>query len=58
MIDLYYWPTPNGALRRWFDAIAARPAARRANALKDRFEFKTEIDEEARRHMFGRASAR
>jgi GSH-dependent disulfide-bond oxidoreductase len=39
-------------LQRWFDAISARPAAIRANALKDRFTFKAEIDEEARRHMF------
>ena len=39
-------------LKRWFDTISARPAAIRANALKDRFTFKTEMDEEARRIMF------
>jgi GSH-dependent disulfide-bond oxidoreductase len=39
-------------LKRWFDAISARPAAVRANALKDRFTFKAEMDEEARRIMF------
>lgn len=39
-------------LKRHFDAISARPAAARANALKDRHGFKTEMDEEARRHMF------
>ena len=39
-------------LKRWFDVISARPAATRANALKDRYVFKTEFDEEARRHLF------
>jgi len=39
-------------LRRWFETISARPAAIRANALKDRFPFKAEMDEEARRIMF------
>jgi GST-like protein len=39
-------------LKRWLDAISARPAAIRANALKDRFTFKAEMDEEARRIMF------
>ena len=39
-------------LKRWYDAISARPAAIRANSLKDRFVFKAEFDEEARRHMF------
>jgi GSH-dependent disulfide-bond oxidoreductase len=39
-------------LQRWFDTISARPAAIRANALKDRFTFKAEMDEEARRIMF------
>lgn len=45
------WGTlPN--VKRWFDQISARPAAQRANALKDRFAFKTDMDEDARRHMF------
>jgi GST-like protein len=39
-------------LKRLFDEISARPAALRANALKDRYAFKTEMDAEARRHMF------
>ncbi len=39
-------------VKRWFDQINARPAAQRANALKDRFAFKTEMDEEARRTLF------
>jgi len=39
-------------LKRWFDVISTRPAAMRANALKDRYAFKTEFDEEARRHLF------
>ncbi len=39
-------------LKRLVDEIDARPAAQRAVALKDRFKFKTENDEEARRNMF------
>jgi GSH-dependent disulfide-bond oxidoreductase len=39
-------------LKRLFDEISARPAAQRANALKDKHAFKTEMDEEARRNMF------
>lgn len=42
------WPD----LKRWFEAISARPAAIRAAQLKDRFTFATEMDDEARRHMF------
>jgi hypothetical protein len=37
---------------RLFDEISARPAAVRANALKERHAFKTEMDDEARRNMF------
>jgi GST-like protein len=45
------WATlPN--LKRLFDEISARPAAARAIAIKDRHAFKTEMDDEARRHMF------
>ena len=44
-------------LKRLFDEISARPAAQRANALKDRHAFKTEMDEEARRHMFPQNAA-
>ena len=39
-------------LKRLHDEIAARPAAARAVALKDRFPFKAEVDDEARAHMF------
>lgn len=39
-------------MKRWFDQINARPAAKRAEALKDRFTFKAEMDEDARRYMF------
>ena len=45
------WDTlPN--LKRHLDAINARPAAQRVLALKDRFTFKAEMDDEARRFMF------
>jgi GSH-dependent disulfide-bond oxidoreductase len=39
-------------LKRLVDEISARPAAQRAVALKDKFTFKTEMDADARRHMF------
>ncbi len=39
-------------LKRLHDEIGARPAAARAVALKDKFAFKAEMDDEARRHMF------
>jgi GST-like protein len=39
-------------LKRLVDEIEARPAAQSALKLKERFTFKTENDEEARRHMF------
>ena len=39
-------------LKRWFDEISARPAAARAQALKDRFTFKTTMDDESRAVMF------
>ena len=39
-------------VKRLHDEIAARPAAARALALKDKFTFKAEMDDEARRHMF------
>jgi len=43
-------PYPN--VKRVFDEISARPAAARAEAIKDRHAFKTEMDEEAKRAMF------
>ena len=39
-------------LKRWFDEINQRPAAQRAEALKARHSFKTEMDEDARRILF------
>jgi len=39
-------------LKRLHDEISARPAAERARALKEKFSFKTDLDEEARKHMF------
>ena len=39
-------------LKRLVDEISARPAAQKAVALKDRYAFKTEMDEEAKRAMF------
>ncbi|MBM3384562.1 MAG: glutathione S-transferase family protein, partial [Betaproteobacteria bacterium] len=39
-------------LKRFVDEISARPAAQKAIALKDRYTFKTEMDEEAQRAMF------
>jgi GSH-dependent disulfide-bond oxidoreductase len=39
-------------LKRLFDEISARPAAARALALRDRFTFKAEMDDEARKFMF------
>ena len=50
------WTTlPN--LKRLLDEINARPAAGRATALKDRHAFKTEMDDDARRHMFRHMAA-
>ena len=39
-------------LKRLHDEISARPAAVKAIALKDKFPFKAEMDDEARRNMF------
>jgi GST-like protein len=39
-------------VKRLVDEINARPAAQRAIAIKDRYAFKTELDEEAKRAMF------
>jgi len=39
-------------LKRLVDEISARPAAARANAVKDKHKFKTEFDDEARKAMF------
>jgi GST-like protein len=39
-------------VKRLAEEISARPAAQKAVALKDRYTFKTEMDEEAKRAMF------
>ena len=39
-------------VKRHLDAINARPAAQRAEALKERFAFKQEFDDEARKALF------
>jgi GSH-dependent disulfide-bond oxidoreductase len=39
-------------VKRLVDEVSARPAAARAAALKDKFTFKTEMDDEARNIMF------
>jgi len=39
-------------LKRLVDEVSARPAAVRALALRDRFTFKAEMDDEARRALF------
>ena len=39
-------------VKRHLDTINARPAAQRAEALKERFAFKQEMDEQARQAMF------
>ena len=40
-------------LKRLVDEISARDAAKRAVALKDKHKFKTEMDDEAKKAMFG-----
>jgi GST-like protein len=44
-------------LKRLVDEVEARPAAQRALKLKDRFTFKAEMDDEARRNMFRHLAA-
>lgn len=39
-------------VKRLHDEVSARPAAAKAMALKDRFKWKTEMDDEARANMF------
>ena len=39
-------------VKRLLDAVNARPAAKRAEAIKEKHSFKAEMDDEARRHMF------
>jgi GST-like protein len=49
--DDVYTKYPN--VKRLVDEVAGRPAAARAIALKDKFTFKTDMDDEARGFMFG-----
>jgi GST-like protein len=44
-------------VKRFLDAVNARPAAARAEKLRERHSFKTEVDDEARRHMFRHLAA-
>ena len=44
--------------QRLIDEISARPAAQRAVGLNDKHKFKTEMDDEARRAMFGHLTAK
>src|SRR6202045_889231 len=46
-----YAKYPN--VKRLVDEVSARPAAGRAIALKDKFTFKAELDDEAKNFMFG-----
>lgn len=39
-------------LKRWFDAISGRDAAKRVDAIKSRYTFKTELDAEAKKALF------
>ena len=43
-------------LKRMVDEISARPAAQKASTLKDRHKFKAEMDDEAKKAMFGHLS--
>ena len=44
-------------LKRFMDAVSARPAVARAEAIKTRHAFKAEFDEEAKKHMFKHIAA-
>jgi GST-like protein len=45
-------------VKRLVDEISARPAAAKAVALKDKFTFKAEMDDEARSNMFKHMSVK
>lgn len=44
------------AIKRLVDTISARPAARRASAIPEKFTFKRDMDDEARRNLFPHGS--
>ena len=49
--DVSVWQQfPN--VKRLLDAVNARPAAARAEAIRERHSFKAEFDAEAKKHMF------
>ncbi|HEY5378056.1 MAG TPA: glutathione S-transferase N-terminal domain-containing protein [Pseudolabrys sp.] len=54
--ETYWAKFPN--LKRLIEEISARPAAARANAIKDKHKFKTEFDDEAKKAMFGHLSVK
>ena len=54
--ETYWAKFPN--VKRLVDEISARPAAARANAIKDKHKFKTEFDDEAKKAMFGHLSVK
>ncbi len=43
-------PYPN--VQAWFDRVEKRPAVARAKALADKHDFKPNVDEDAKRHLF------
>jgi GST-like protein len=46
-----WWPKlPN--VKRLIDEVSARPAAQRVATLREKYKFKQEMDEEARRNLF------
>ena len=45
-----------GNLKRLVDEVTARPAAQKAMTLKDRHQFKAEMDDVAKKAMFGHLS--
>ena len=45
-------------LKRWFDAIAARPATVRAYAQAEEFQTRAAFSEEAKKILFGQTAAR
>ena len=54
--DVSVWEHyPN--LKRFMDAVNARPAAARAEAIRERHAFKTEFDDEAKKAMFRHIAA-
>lgn len=52
-LDLDAFPN----VRRWFDAVKARPAVQRGVALGEDWRKQGELDEEARRVLFGQTAA-